>query len=208
MRKAVMTAAVLGLVVLLSSAASAQRLEVYGGYVYSHNNSTDGFSSNSNGGTADVGVFPFGGFGLIASVGGLSTGSFTHTQSGVATTYSASTSSVHYLFGIRQRINISRVTIYFQTLAGGVSRSAIIDSNAADAGKPGVNGPIPYTFSPAQTSWGVQPAIGLDIGLTHFFGIRVGQVAETLTGFHAVNTSGKFALQYSTSYSAGIIFKL
>jgi hypothetical protein len=208
MRKAITAVAVLGFVLLLSSAASAQRLEVYGGYVYSHNNSTDNVSSNSNGGTADVGIFPFGGFGIIGSVGGLSTGSFTHAQNGVATTYNAGTSSVHYLFGPRERISISRVSIYFQFLAGGVSRSATVDSNAADAGKPGVNGPIPYTFSPAQTSWAIQPGVGVDIGISHFFGIRVGQIGETLTGFHAVNNAGKLAIQYDTSYSAGIVFKL
>ena len=207
MRRATMVIAVLGCILWVSSAASAQRLEVFGGYEFSHNNSTDHVTSNSNGGRADVGFFPFGGFGLIADVGGDNLSTFTHTQSGIATTYSAPVHTVHYLFGTRERINISRVSIFFQTVAGGVSRSAIIDSNPADAGKSGVNGPIPYTFAPAQTSWGVEPSIGLDIGITHFFGIRVGQVGETLTGFHGLN-SGSFALQYNTTYSAGIIFKL
>jgi hypothetical protein len=207
MRKAIMAVAVLGFIVSLSSTASAQRLEAFGGYVFSHNNSTDNVTSNSNGGSGDVAIFPFGGFGLVANVGGLSSSSFTHTQNGTATTYNANVSSVHYLFGIRERLHISRVSIYVQTLAGGVSRSAVVDSNAADANKAGVNGPIPYTFAPAQTSWGVEPAVGVDIGLTHFWGIRIGQVGETLTGFRAVNT-GKFALQYNTSYSAGIVFKL
>ena len=207
MRKAVMTIAALGCTLWMSPAASAQRLEVYGGYLFSHNNSTDNVTSNSNGGRADVGFFPFGGFGLIADVGGDNLNNFTRTQSGVATTYNAPVHRVHYLFGTRERINISRVSIYFQTLAGGVSRSAIIDSNPADAGKSGVNGPIPFTFAPARTSWGVEPSIGLDIGITHFFGIRVGQVGEMLTGFPSVST-GKFALQYDTTYSAGLIFKL
>jgi len=207
MRRAIMAIAVLGCILWVSSAASAQRLEAYGGYAFAHNNSTNGETSNGNGGRADVGFFPLGGFGLIADVGADNIASFTHTQNGLATTYSAPFHNVHYLFGTREHFTISRVSIFIQTLAGGVSRSAIIDSNPADAGKLGVNGPIPYTFAAAQTSWAVEPSIGLDIGITHFFGIRVGEVGERLTGFHAVNT-GNFALQYDTVYSAGIIFKL
>jgi hypothetical protein len=202
-----MAIAVLGCVLWVSSSASAQRLEAYGGYSFSHNNSTDSVTSNANGGRADVGIFPFGGFGIIADLGGDSIGSFTRTQNGVATNYKAPVHDFHYLFGIRQRINVFRLSIYFQTLAGGVTRSAIVDSNLGDAGKAGVNGAIPYTFAPAQTSWAVEPAIGLDIGINHFFGIRVGQVGERLTGFHKVNNGG-IALQYDTTYSAGIVFKL
>ena len=207
MRRAIVVIAVLGWVLWVSSSASAQRLEVHGGYSFSHNNSTNGETSNGNGGRADVGFFPLGGFGLIADVGADNITSFTHTQNGLTATYSTPVHNVHYLFGTRERFTISRVSIFIQTLAGADSRSAIIDSNPADVGKSGVNGPIPYTFAPAQTSWAVEPSIGLDIGITHFFGIRVGQVGERLTGFHAANT-GNFALQYDTVYSAGIIFKL
>jgi hypothetical protein len=143
MRKVIMAIAVLGCVLWVSSSASAQRLEAYGGYSFSHNNSTDSVTSNANGGRADVGIFPFGGFGIIADLGGDSIGSFTRTQNGVATNYKAPVHDFHYLFGIRQRINVFRLSIYFQTLAGGVTRSAIVDSNLGDAGKSGVNGQFP-----------------------------------------------------------------
>jgi hypothetical protein len=207
MRKVI---AVLSFVLLLSSSAAAQKLEVFGGYVYSHQTSTDNTSSTGNGGSADVALFPLGHLGLVANLGGGSSSSFTHTQNGVATTYSGSESNFHYLFGPRTRFGISRVSIYLQVLGGGVSRSAVVDSNTADAGKPGPNGSvtIPYTFAPAATSWAVEPALGVDIGISHYFAVRIGQVGETVTGFKPVSSTSKSAFQATFTYSAGIVFRL
>lgn len=201
---------VLGLVGLWSTSAAAQRLEVYGGYVYSHEITTDNTTATGNGGSADVGFFPLKRLGVIANLGGGAASSFTHTQHGVQTEYSAATNNFHYLFGPRTRFGISRVSIYLQLLGGGVSQSSIVDSNPADAGKPGPNGSItiPYTFALASTSWAVEPALGVDVGITHHLAVRVGQVGDTITGFPAISTNKGKAIQFNLTYSAGVVFRL
>jgi hypothetical protein len=200
---------VLGLVLLFASSAAAQRLEVAGDYVYSHRTSSDHTSSTGNGESADIALFPLGHLGVVANLGGGSSSSFTRTQNGVATSYSGTEHNFHYLFGPRTRFGISRLSIYLQVLGGGVSRSAIVDSNTADAGKPGPNGSlvIPFTFAPAATSWAVEPAIGVDIGITRFWAVRIGQFGETITGFKPVSSTGS-AIQATFTYSAGIVFRL
>jgi hypothetical protein len=201
---------VLGLVLLFASSAAAQKLEVFGGYVYSHEITTDSISASGNGGSADVAFFPLGHLGLVANLGGGDSSGFIHTQSGVATTYNASESNFHYLFGPRARFGINRVSIYLQLLGGGVSRSSIVDSDTADAGKPGPNGGlvIPYTFAPAATSWAVQPALGVDVGITYHWAVRIGQVGDTITGFKPISSGKSVALQFNFSYSAGVVFRL
>jgi hypothetical protein len=210
MRKAIL---LFGLILAASFSAAAQdsKYEIFAGYTFAHENSTDNVSSNANGGSLDGGFFPLAHLGLIANVGGGESRSFTAPLAGVTTTYHASSASFHYLAGPRVRYNVSHVAVYFQVLGGGVTRSAVVDNTVADAylvpgfGTVGA-ATIPYTFAPATTSWAVEPAVGVDFSLGKHWAIRLAQLGETLTNFPSVRT-GSSELQYTFTISSGVVWK-
>jgi hypothetical protein len=209
MRKAI---PLLGLILFVSLSASAQasKFEIFGGYTYVHSDSTDNTVSSGNGGSADAGFFPTKHFGVIADLGAEYSRSFTVPIAGEAITYHASTTDIHYLAGPRIRYGDGPVSFYFQTLAGGVTRSAITDSDSSDEflfpGFGTVGGPtVPYTIAPSATSWAVEPAIGVDLKLGRHWAIRLAQVGDTLTNFPSVRT-GNSELQYALTLSSGIVW--
>jgi hypothetical protein len=214
MRKAVSLLGFIFLISLsipLSASAQTSKFEIFGGYNFVHTNSTDNSASNGNGGTADAGFFPTKHFGVIANVGADYIPKFTVPITGDTITYHASSTEFHYLAGPRVRYGNGPLSFYFQTLAGGVTRSATTDSDSSDEflfpGFGTVGGPtVPYTVAPARTSWAVEPAAGVDLNLGRHWAIRLAQVGDTLTGFPSIRT-GNSALQYTLSLSSGIVWK-
>jgi hypothetical protein len=187
MRKLIFIIGVLLATAVPAAAQGYDRAEFFAGYTYSHSYNTNGDSSSSNGGTADVAFFPWKWLGIVGSVGGAATNGFTNNT---GTFVAANISSIHYTAGPRLRVSAGRVAPFVQTLFGGVSRSSVVNS-------------VGTTLATAQTVFALSVGGGIDIKVARHFSIRPAQVSYTYTQFTAL--SGTTNQQNGVAYSAGIV---
>jgi outer membrane immunogenic protein len=102
-----------GVLLLFAGTASAQTVEVFGGYSYLHVSvSGTNFTASANGGSASVSFNPRSWLGLVADFGGYTSG----TGGFNGTVYS-------YLFGPKIAYRIGRLTPFTQALFGEVHAS-------------------------------------------------------------------------------------
>jgi hypothetical protein len=182
----------LGLLLLVSRSASAQdlaRFDVFGGYDYTNTHSSNGDTSNYNGGSVQVAGYISNWMGLVGDIGRSTSNGYTDT-SGVHNV--ATNSMIHYFFGPRFRFGSGRFTPFIDILVGGVQRSALIASNGA-------------TLVGSQSSFGISAGGGLDVKLTQHIAIRPIDVALLSTWFSPGPGIGNS--QDDMNISAGIVLR-
>jgi|HubBroStandDraft_6_1064221.scaffolds.fasta_scaffold1483977_1 opacity protein-like surface antigen len=158
MKKALMSLAVLcGFMFLFSSAASAQAVDVFGGYSYLHFND-QGESTNFNGGTGSVAfrVIP-----MVAVVGDFA---------GYHTNSNGLNGSIDtYMFGPKVGVPVGHLHPFAQVLFGGAHFSA--NANNGDGG----------TVSDSENSFAMALGGGVDYDLIPHIGVRLIQAEYVRT---------------------------
>ena len=186
MRKLVCLA---GLIFSISTAVAAQdmpRAEVFLGYTYTRVHNSNGDTSNSNGGSADIAFFPSKHVGVVADFGGSSSNGFTNS-SGVHT--DSSSHSFRYLFGPRIRFGTEKVTPYVHVLLGGVSRSDVVLSTGT-------------VLVAAESTFGLMTGGGVDFKVSHHISIRAIEANYFYTRFSPPNAQNH---QNDASISTGFV---
>jgi outer membrane immunogenic protein len=158
-RWALLLGIMLGVMLLFSSAASAQgegaKAEVFAGYSYIRANPGFGEPSfNMNGGSASVSFNPSSSFGIVADFGGYHAGSIAGEP--------VDANFYTYLFGPKLAYRNDRFTPFVQALFGGIHASG--------------NGSSDNAFAMALGG-------GLDVDVTDHFGIRLIQAEYLMTQF-------------------------
>src|SRR5712692_2478299 len=197
----------LGVILLLSVPAMAQDLpkfDLFGGYSYVHANfgsggSTSGnITANLNGGSGAVAFYPSKHFGFVGDFGGYKLG----TLKQGSTSVSVSGSIITYLFGPRIRFGGEKATPFAQVLFGGAHLGDVTSSDSTVCGTT-----TPCTIISSRSAFAMTLGGGLDIHVSHHFGIR-GQAEYLMTRFGtggSSSTSGTTETQNNARISVGIV---
>ncbi len=189
-----------GVILLLSVPAMAQdapRFDLFGGYSYVRVNAEGDVHANLNGGSGAVAFYPSKHWGVVGDFGGYKLSTL---KSGSATTcapasapceLSVSGSVITYLFGPRIRFGGEKATPFAQVLFGGAHRGDITSSGAV--------------ITPSQNAFAMTLGGGLDINVSHHFGIR-GQAEYLMTRFtDPTSSTGAKGTQNNARISVGIV---
>jgi opacity protein-like surface antigen len=200
-RWALLSGVMLGVMLLFSSAASAQydegpKAEVFAGYSYVRANLGFGIpGANFNGGSASVSFNPSSSFGIVADFGGYHVGDI----GGLPVDGNMYT----YLFGPKLAMRSGRVTPFVQALFGGahISGSAYIPTLSRVQPQP--QGVI-LIGSGSENAFAMALGGGLDVNATDHIGIRLIQAEYLMTRFGVLNSSDT---QNNARISAGVVFR-
>ena len=204
-------AILLGIVLLASVSASAQRADVFGEYSYLHFSPTiGGLSSRSfNGGGGGADLYFLKIFGVKADFMQYASTTWTRTYPtpvivtgrGIipAGTYSTQADMFTYLFGPVLRIPLPRVKPFGEVLFGGSYTDAYVNlTKQIDAN----GGTI---FSPTQHPFTLAAGGGVDVSVSHRLAIRLGEFDYVLTRYTNPLTSTNN--QNNFRYTGGIVLK-
>ena len=193
-RWALLSGVVLGVVLLFSSAASAQdenpKAEVFAGYSYVRVNASGAPGFNMNGGSASISFNPSSSFGIVADFGGYHVGN----SGGV----SVDGNVYSYLFGPKLAYRSGRFTPFVQALFGGAHASGSGSVVALARVRP--QGVIPVTGSLSENAFAMTLGGGLDVNATNHIGIRLIQAEYLMTRFTSET-------QNNARISAGVVFR-
>ncbi len=193
-----------GVILLLSVPAMAQdepKFDLFGGYSYVHANfgtpSSGGgaITANLNGGSGAVAFYPSKHFGFVGDFGGYKLGTLKQGSASADVSGSVFT----YLFGPRIRFGGEKATPFAQVLFGGAHIGDVTDTTGVLCGTAGC------TAINSENAFAMTLGGGLDINVSHHFGIR-GQAEYLMTRFTDINsTTGAKATQNNARISVGIV---
>ncbi len=201
----------LGVILLTSASAWAQRADVYGVYSYLHFSPTiTGLGSRSfNGGGGGADLYFLKIFGVKADFMGYASTTFTRTYTtpviipgrGVipAGTYTSQGNMFTYLFGPVLRIPLPVIKPFGEVLFGGSYTNGYINlTNEINANGGTISTPSQHPFTMAAGG-------GVDLSVSHHVAIRLGEVDYVLTRYTNPLTSTNN--QNNFRYNGGIVLK-
>lgn len=204
-------AILLGMVLLASVSASAQRADVFGVYSYLHFSPTiGGLSSRSfNGGGGGADLYFLKILGVKAEFTQYASTTWTRTYPtpvivagrGIipAGTYTTQSSMFTYLFGPVVRIPLPKVKPFGEVLFGGSYTDAYVNLTNQIVANGGT------IFSPTQHPFTLAAGGGVDVSVSHRLSIRLAQFDYVLTRYTNPLTSTNN--QNNFRYNGGLVLK-
>jgi hypothetical protein len=195
-----------GVFFVASLSAAAQNLpkaDLFVGYNFSHFDTSDSNTGDSNGWNITPSFYFFEFFGISADVGGGRASGYTQSN---GSHVDANIDSTHYLFGPRIRFGTSRFTPFAQFVVGGVERGTVTNSvGFADAA---TNDPVPANtvLSNSQFNLAIGASGGVDLRLVRHLALRA-QYNWLRTDYTVANPAIADPTSNNNGVSVGIVIR-
>jgi opacity protein-like surface antigen len=203
MRRIAILVSVLFVASLSAAAQDLPKADLFVGYTFSHFDTSDSNTGNTNGWNVTPSFYFFKFLGLSADIGGGHAGGYTQSN---GSHVDAPIDTAHFLFGPRIRFGTRHFTPFAEFLIGGVARREV--TNSAEFTDAATNDPVPANteLSPSQFNLAIGASGGFDYGLAHHLALRA-QYNWLHTDYTVSNTAIADPSSSNNGVSVGIVIR-